>query len=97
MLSAFQNQTINRPTQTEYSLQQKTTVELHSKRVRCVLVHAYDHYVPSKTELEEKRARFENGPCFLKILVSDKAAGCIIGRSGLVLAEINDSTGEQSN
>ena len=44
--------------------------------------------VPDTDDLNAKRIAFHAGPCWIKLLVADKVAGSIIGKSGKVITEI---------
>ena len=47
---------------------------------------------PNNEDLAAKREAFNSGPCWVKILVSDKVAGSIIGKAGAVISDLERMT-----
>ena len=48
---------------------------------------------PNNEDLAAKRELFNAGPCWVKMLVTDKVAGSIIGKAGSVITDLERSTG----
>lgn len=47
---------------------------------------------PNNEDLAAKREAFNVGPCWVKLLVSDKVAGSIIGKGGTVISDLEKNT-----
>jgi RNA-binding protein Nova len=47
---------------------------------------------PNNEDLAAKREAFNSGPCWAKLLVSDKVAGSVIGKGGTVISDLEKAT-----
>jgi RNA-binding protein Nova len=47
---------------------------------------------PNNEDLTAKREAFNTGPCWAKLLVSDKVAGSVIGKGGAVISDLEKAT-----